>query len=352
MPTYNNARTLEEVLRASAAHGLPVVVADDASTDTTPEILERLLAEGVVRAVFRAPKNLGKAGAMELGFEQCAALGFTHAITIDSDLQHDPARIPDFEAMLRLDPDLYVLGCRFPLHPDQPRKNLLGRTISNVAIRAHCGLTIGDAPCGMRAWPLRLLEEVHGRSGRYAWEEEMISRAVWAGWSTASVDVPSIYHPPSERVSHYSFGRDWSEGLGIYLLLLLEALLPWPRRRRGSATAGFIRRVLALFVPGPFSLARPEGHTEAWFVSTAVLLAIIVLASAPVSWISLLVIAWVGWRWHMGFFPIVVASAASISVLLSPWLVAIGLGIGLAGIVGGSRLSPTVRRPLKRVRAV
>lgn len=352
VPTYNNARTLERVLREAAAQGLPVVVADDASTDTTPEILERMLAEGVVHTVLRAPKNLGKAGAMTLGFARCAAIGFTHAITIDSDLQHDPARIPDFEAIVRLDPDAYVLGCRFPLHVDQPRRNLLGRTLSNVAIRAHCGLTIGDAPCGMRAWPLHLLDEVHGRSGRYAWEEEMISRAVWAGWRTASVDIPSIYLPPQERVSHYSFSRDWSEGIGIYLLLLLEALFPWRRCRRGSATSGLKRRALALFVPGPFSLARPEGRTEAWFVTTATLVAIIVLAVAPVSWFSLVLIAWVGWRWHAGFFPIVVATAASISALLSPWLVAIGLGIGLAGIVGGSRLSPTLRRPLKRVRAV
>lgn len=349
IPTYNNPRTLEGVVRGASELALPIIVVDDASTDTTPEIIQHLSDDGLLAAHLRTPKNLGKAGALKLGFKQCGELGFTHAIAIDADGQHDPTRLGAFAEAIRSDPDAYVLGCRFPLHPHQPKRNLLGRTLSNVAIRAHCGLSVGDAPCGMRGWPLQLVREVSGRSGRYAWEEEMISRAVWAGWHTMSVDIPAIYHAPHERVSHYAFGRDWSEGIGIFLLLLVEACVPWKRRRRGPWYGGVRGRLLALFTPGPFQRNRPEGRTEAWFLATSVVLALIVFALVGVSWVSLGVIWWIGWRCHSGLLSIVIASAASIAALLSPWLVAFGIGVGLAGIVGGSKLSPSLRRPDRAV---
>ena len=139
VPTYNNRETLEPLLRSAAERGWPVVVVDDASTDDSADIIANLQADGVVSASLRNPHNLGKAGALKRGFELCRELGHTHAITCDSDGQHSTGMIPVFANAAQQNPDMYLLGCRYPLHPDQPRRNLLGRTLSNVAIRAHCG---------------------------------------------------------------------------------------------------------------------------------------------------------------------------------------------------------------------
>ena len=315
VPTYDNRDTLESVLRAAASHGIPLVVIDDASTDGCDAIIAALEEEGVVDRSFRVPRNLGKAGALRAGFELMRRTGFTHAITCDSDAQHDTALIPVFAAATRRTPGAYLLGCRFPLHPDQPRRNLIGRTSSNVAIRAHAGLAIGDAPCGFRGWPLELAANIRGLSGRYAWEEEMITRAAWAGWPVRSIDVPAIYHARDTRVSHYRFRRDWSEGIGIYLLLLGEAVLP--RIHRGSAErhplrSSFLRRFDRLLSPGPLRGRRPEAATNRWFLLVALMLATLVAMVAPASTATIAAIAWAGWRWHAGFAAIVIASLPSL----------------------------------------
>ena len=341
IPTYDNRETLESVLRAAAGHGLPLVVVDDASTDGCDAIIAGLEREGVVDRSFRVPRNLGKAGALRAGFELMRRTGFTHAITCDSDAQHDTDLIPVFAEATRRAPDAYLLGCRFPLHPDQPRRNLLGRTSSNVAIRAHCGLAIGDAPCGFRSWPLELAAAIRGLSGRYAWEEEMITRAAWAGWPVRSIDVPEIYHPRDTRVSHYRFRRDWSEGIGIYLLLLGEALLP--RIHRGATgrhpfRSSFLRRFDRLLSPGPLRGRRPEAATNRWFQLVAILLAILVAILAPASSATLAVVAWVGWRWHAGFAAMTIAAipaldASGMSRSVLEWIVVAAIASLLSGIL-------------------
>lgn len=350
VPTYDNRDTLESVLRAAADHDLPLVVIDDASTDGCEVIIAALEEEGVVDQSFRVPRNLGKAGALRAGFELLRRSGFTHAITCDSDAQHDTDLIPVFAEATRRSPGAYLLGCRFPLHPDQPRRNLIGRTSSNVAIRAHCGFAVGDSPCGFRCWPLELAANIRGVSGRYAWEEEMITRAAWAGWPIQSIDVPAIYHARDTRVSHYRFRRDWSEGIGIYLLLLGEALLP--RIHRGSAErhplrSSFLRRFDRLLSPGPLRGRRPEAATNRWFLLVALVLATFVALVAPATTATIAVIAWVGWRWHAGFTAIVIASlpsldASGLSRSILEWLV-------LAG--GASLLSGFLRPALRAIRA-
>ena len=341
VPTYDNRDTLESVLRAAASHGLPLVVIDDASTDGCDAIIAALERESVVDRSFRVPRNLGKAGALRAGFELMRRSGFTHAITCDSDAQHDTDLIPAFTEATRRTPEAYLLGCRFPLHPDQPRRNLIGRTLSNVAIRAHSGLAIGDSPCGFRCWPLALPASIRGISGRYAWEEEFITRAAWAGWPIRSIDVPAIYHPRDTRVSHYRFRRDWSEGIGIYLLLLGEALLPRIHRggpdRRPFRTA-FLRRFDRLLSPGPLRGRRPEAATNRWFQVVAILLAVLVAMIAPASSATLAVVAWVGWRWHAGFTAMTIAAIPALHATGTPrsileWIVVAAFASLLSGFL-------------------
>ena len=358
VPSYNNQGTLETVLRDAADSGFPVVVVDDASTDGGAEIIARLIEEGVVTASFRNPRNLGKAGAMKRGFELCRNHGFTHVITCDSDGQHDTGMIRPFANCAERNPDMYLLGCRFPLHPSQPRRNLLGRTLSNVAIRAHCGVAVGDAACGFRCWPLELPLDVHGISGRYAWEEEMITRAAWAGWRIGSLDIPAIYHPPTTRISHYRFRRDWTEGIAIFLLLLLEALLPWPRIRRGPWWGGIAGRGRSLLFPARMFGFRPEHRTEIWFTGCALVMAIATLLFAPIGWPTIAIASWIGWRWHAGLTAIGIAVAPSLiaqfgilpglsplAVGITTWIISFGFRPGSQAVpreVRGEATCPTL----------
>ena len=313
VPVFDNERTIERVVRGAVATGLPVLVVDDAATDRTPSILADLAAEGLAFDLVRCPENRGKAGAMRLGFEFLAARGRTIALTVDADLQHDLALVPTLRAAA--DPETLVIGCRWPLHPDQPRRNLIGRTVSNVAVRMQCGASVGDAPCGFRAWPIGRVAPDDGTSGRYAWEQEMITRLAWRGTSIRSVDIPAIYHRGDDRVSHYRFLRDWPEGIAIYLWLLLVALVPTfaPGRR-----TRFVRRCSRLLSPGPLRGDRPEVRTNRWTSLVACLLGGGIAAVAPTAPWAIAVVAWVGWRWHLGFAAILLAGHAWLGRTLGP----------------------------------
>ena len=337
VPVYENAGTVEEIVRSCAETGLPVIVIDDGGADGSKEIALGLVEGGIADAVIHCPANLGKAGALQLGFKAAVERGFRTAITVDADGQHDPDSIRPLVDLVRADSSALVVGCRWPLHSDQPRRNLIGRTFSNVAIRAHAGVAVGDAPCGFRAWPLESTVAIPGRSGRYAWEQEMITRLAWRGVPIGSIDIPAIYHPRETRVSHYRFRRDWPEGIAIYLHLLLVALIP------NVPTGGrpTIRRFSRLLSPGPLRGRRPEIATNRWFTLTALAVAIVAGLFLPASPWTLGIMVWIGWRWHLGLAAIVLAGLPSVLTLPalagSPsWLIT----IAVAWLVGGLIRNP------------
>ena len=334
VPVYENASTLEAVVTGCAASGLSVVIVDDGGRDGSAELALALVERGVARDVVHCPRNLGKAGALRLAFAKMREAGFQVAVTVDADGQHDPTLIRPLLEIVRRRPTDLVVGCRWPLHPDQPRRNLLGRTFSNVAIRAHAGVSVGDAPCGFRAWPLDASLAIRGRSGRYAWEQEMISRLAWKGVGIASIDVPAIYHPRETRVSHYRFGRDWPEGIAIYLHLLLVALIP----RGLPASRPTIRRVSRFLSPGPLRGRRPEIATNRWFTIVALAGAFLAGGLLPISLWTIAAALWVGWRWHLGAGPILLASLPSALALpvfdgAASWLVTAVVGWTLGGLL-------------------
>ncbi len=256
-PTFNNQRTLVDVLDRVARLKLPVIVVDDGSTDGTA----RLLADwtqtepGRDATVLRHPVNRGKAAALRTGFEHARAAGFTHAATIDTDGQLDPEAIPALLDLARRDRFALVIGRRDEKVKGQPARSRVGRRLSNLAIRCECGVVVADSQCGQRVYPLGLFGPVRCGAGRFAFEAEVITRAAWAGCPIIEAPVPCIYQPEGERVSHFKPWLDTFHGLGLHAYLLGRALLPWPHPRwqeplkKQVSTDPLWRRVLNWFSP-------------------------------------------------------------------------------------------------------
>jgi len=227
-PTYDHAPSLDAVLTQLDALGLPVIVVDDGSRDGTAELLRGWTLGGSSRRiVVRHASNRGKAGALRSGFAEAESRGFTHAATIDTDGQHNPADLGCLLEASLLNTSAIVIGARPDRVPGYPWPGRFGRAVSNLLIRIECGVRVFDSQSGMRIYPLRTVSSLGCRTGRYAFESEVLVRAGWAGVSVLERPISCTYHPPGGRVSHFRLGRDTLRGLTMHAGLLGRALLRW-----------------------------------------------------------------------------------------------------------------------------
>src|SRR4051794_24930331 len=93
VPTYNEARTIAEVVRRAVATdlSLEIIVVDDGSTDGTADLLESLRGEIAAMTVLRHDVNRGKGAAVRDGI---AATTGDFVVIQDADLEYDPKDLP------------------------------------------------------------------------------------------------------------------------------------------------------------------------------------------------------------------------------------------------------------------
>jgi uncharacterized protein (DUF2062 family) len=225
LPTFNHATFLPGVLTALEKFPWPIVAINDGSSDSTAQVLsgwEREASGG--HAVITHPENRGKAAALLTGFAAARGRGFTHALTIDSDGQHDPNDLHALVAAARSNPDALIVGARPAQIPGYPWTGRFGRWFSNHAVWAECGARVHDTQSGLRCYPLAKLPKA--RAGRYAYETEIITRAAWAGIPIVEVPITCTYTAPEGRVTHFRVLPDSLASLRLHAALFTLAWLP------------------------------------------------------------------------------------------------------------------------------
>jgi glycosyltransferase involved in cell wall biosynthesis len=248
VPLYNHGATVRDVAeRALKAHGR-VMVVDDGSTDGGAETLEGLNVH-----LVRHDRNRGKGAALMTAAAEARAMGMTHMVTLDADGQHDPSEFPRFAEGIRTKPTAILVGRRDFDRAHLPKGRRFGRWFSNFWLRVQTGQAVGDAQCGFRAYPLEVLERLKVREKGFAFENEVLAKALWAGVEVADVDVSVYYPPPGIRVSHF---RMFADNLRLSLLnarLTIRSMFPWPHckifpERNGAEKISFLHPMKSLRV--------------------------------------------------------------------------------------------------------
>jgi glycosyltransferase involved in cell wall biosynthesis len=141
IPAFREAATIGKVVAAAREHG-DVIVVDDASPDATAE---QAAAAGAI--VVRNERNRGYDGTLNRAFEEAVKRGYTHAVTMDADGEHDPALVGTFKTLLMGDGVALVLGVR-------PRKQRFAEIVMGLYVRLRFG--VADILCGMKGYDLKL----------------------------------------------------------------------------------------------------------------------------------------------------------------------------------------------------
>lgn len=220
IPTYNNAATLADVVSRSLSQGLPVMVVDDGSTDSTPDILKTLeSSNSQTLTCIRHPRNMGKGTALKTGFKEAKRLGYSYVITLDSDGQHFPEDIP---VLLKEKGERsLVVGSRSIRGKDG--SSSFANNFSNFWFRLYTWVDLPDTQTGYRMYPLNDLPGLWLLSSRYEAELTLLVFSAWKGLHLKPVPVKVAY--PEDRVSHFHPVKDFARITLLNTILLIVALL-------------------------------------------------------------------------------------------------------------------------------
>ena len=194
IPTYNNAGTLLDVISRTIRYIRDIIVVVDGSNDDTLNVLNAI---DKPITVINLKKNHGKGYALQQGFRKAIEMGFSHALTIDSDGQHLPEDIPALLAISRQQPEVFVVGSRNMAADNMPRQNTFANRFSNFWFFVQTGILLPDTQSGMRIYPLMRLHGLRLLTSRYEAELELLVFAAWAGEKIVSVPI-HVYYPPLE----------------------------------------------------------------------------------------------------------------------------------------------------------
>ena len=232
IPTYENPRTVRSVVERVRAHVTDVVVVDDGSGEAAREAVRGLERDGLAHVLWRE-RNGGKGAAVKDGFRAARALGFTHAVQVDADGQHDLADLPRFLAASRADPGALVLGC--PVFDDSaPKARVRGRVVSRFWVNLEtAGRSIADPLCGFRVYPLDAALRAGARADRMGFDAEIAVRMAWLGCRPVNLPTRIRYLTAAEGgVSHFRMFRDNVEISWTHTRLFTGALLRLATGRR------------------------------------------------------------------------------------------------------------------------
>ena len=212
IPSYNPGAKVYETVRAARQNWTPVWVVVDGSTDGSAERLLAMAAQDAGLRVIVLPRNQGKGAAVLHGLEQATAAGFSHVLTMDSDGQHPPERIPAFMAESFRQPTAMILGVPV-FDASAPGLRVNGRRVSNWwANLETLWAGIGDSLFGFRVYPVDALRRVMRDQPwmrHFDFDPEAVVRLCWRGVRPVNLPVPVRYYRAEEGgVSHFRYLRD------------------------------------------------------------------------------------------------------------------------------------------------
>lgn len=178
------------------ARAWEAVFVDDGSSDGTFAALTRLHAAHENVRVVRLRRNFGKAAALDAGFAQAAG---EVIVTIDGDLQDDPAEIP--RLLTRLDEGYDLVSGWKTRRRDPLTRRIPSRLFNSVAGRVS-GLKLHDMNCGLKAYRAEVVHglQLYGELHRY-----IPVLAHYRGYRVA--ELPVNHRPREHGRSHYGVER-------------------------------------------------------------------------------------------------------------------------------------------------
>ena len=167
IPTFNNDKTLEKVLKEVLNICKNIIVVNDGSDDNTSQILNNFSDK---IDIITHKENKGKGKSLRDAFEYAISKDFKYGITIDSDGQHYPTDINLFIEAISKHPDSIIVGARDMTQDGVPKKSSFGNKFSNFWFWAETGISLSDTQTGFRLYPLNKMKDMIFLTNKFEFE--------------------------------------------------------------------------------------------------------------------------------------------------------------------------------------
>ena len=229
IPIYNHKDTIRTMVEKLAGHQLKIFIVDDGSDVATQQVLSALASDYPIVSLHRLAKNGGKGAAVMRGMREAHQDGFSHALQIDADGQHDTQDVQQFVESGNSNP--LAIICGQPRYDASvPKGRLYGRYITHFWVRIETlSSAIGDSMCGFRLYPLAstcdLINSVK-LPERMDFDIEILVRLAWRGLAFKHIATQVIY--PPDGLSHFNMLRDNVRITKMHTRLFFGMLLRLP----------------------------------------------------------------------------------------------------------------------------
>ncbi len=228
---------------------IEIIFVDDGSTDTSFSILEELHASDPRVKVIRFRRNFGKSAALSVGFHEAQG---EFVVTMDADLQDDPAEIPSLIEMLQQGYDL-VSGWK--KRRNDPLSKTIPSRLANSVTATMTGIPIHDMNCGLKAYRKEVIKgiNVYGELHRY-----IPALAHWAGFKVGEKVVN--HHPRKYGHTKFGIGRFSRGFLDLLTVLFTTRYIRRPLHLFG--VWGIVSFIIGVLIDGGLSIEWFLGRTS------------------------------------------------------------------------------------------
>jgi glycosyltransferase involved in cell wall biosynthesis len=204
VPVFNHADGATKLCSKVAALGVALFLVNDGSDDECSAILRHLGECHDWVHIIEHETNCGKGRAVLSGLRAALGAGFSHALQIDADGQHNVEDIPRFFSWAKENPSAIVVGQ--PLFDESvPMGRLIARYLTHVFVWIETiSFAIKDSMCGFRVYPLApviRLANTTRLGQRMDFDPEVLVRLHWMQIQIITLKTKVVY--PIGGQSHF-----------------------------------------------------------------------------------------------------------------------------------------------------